>query len=165
MAKKWICLDTKEVDLIITSLQKNDDKVESEKLVEKLQKNRKRILVSSAKSKGRNLQHFVCSEIADILQLPYNQQDDQCLIHSREMGQRGTDVVLRGEALQRFPFSVECKNQENLNLVETVEQAKANIVPNTDYLIVHTKKAIPEKLVIISWDTFKKLLKGKFNMT
>lgn len=160
MAKKWIQLNTEEMDDVMVALKIYNDEP-AEKLIAKLEKAQKRITISSAKAKGRNLQYWVCEKISKLLNIPYKQGDDQCDIQSRPMGQHGIDVILRGEALRRFPFSIECKASEGLNLVETVEQVKANLTSGTDWLIIHNRKAIPDTLVIMSWDTFEKLYKGK----
>lgn len=122
-----------------------------------LKKLSKRIKPRSAKNKGAALQKFVCQELSEMLSLPYNQGDDECLIHSREMGQPGTDVVLRGEARKRFPYSVECKNTESLSLTDTILQAEANRAEGTEWLIVHKRKALSEPVVILSWSAFRAL--------
>lgn len=118
----------------------------------------KSIKTSSCKAKGRNLQKWVCQRIADIFNIKFNNQDDQCLIHSREMGQSGTDVILRGEIYNKFPFAIECKNTEKLSLYPTIEQAKQNTKDNQDWLVVH-KKNRNEPIVIMSWEAFEKLFK------
>lgn len=146
MPNKWINLTDKERETISHALPALAKKMEH-----------KKISVSSAKAKGRNLQHWVCERISKILGLPYVQSDDQCLIHSREIGQHGIDVVLRGEAFKAFPFSIECKSSEQLNLVDTVEQASDNCIKGTDWLIVHRRKAIPNPIVIMSWEAFEKV--------
>jgi hypothetical protein len=112
----------------------------------------------SAKNKGARLQKWVCQKIADIFGIEFDNQDDQCLIHSREMGQSGTDVILRGEVYKEFPFDIECKNTEKLNLWATIEQAKSNTKKDRDWLIVH-KKNYENPIVIISWETFEKLFR------
>jgi hypothetical protein len=117
----------------------------------------KKIKVSSAKGKGRNLQYWVCERVADITGIPWVQSDDNCEIHSREMGQHGIDLVLRGKAAGKFPFSVECKSSEQLNLVETIAQASRNNIPGRDWLIVHKRKAIPNPIVILSWEAFERI--------
>lgn len=166
MSKKWVTVDEKDLELIRNYAEAGieagwKEAVDLSKLFIRLSKTQKKITVASAKAKGRNLQQWVCKRISAITGLPYDQQDDGCDIHSREMGQAGTDIVLRGEALKRFPFSVECKASESLNLKETVEQVKHNTYKGTDWIIVHNKKAIPDTLVIMSWDTFEKLLKER----
>lgn len=115
----------------------------------------KKIKVSSAKGKGRNLQYWVCERIADITGIPWVQSDDNCEIHSREMGQAGVDLVLRGKAAEKFPFSIECKSSEQLNLVDTVNQATRNNLPGRNWLIIHKRKAIPNPIVVMDWKTFE----------
>lgn len=149
MPSKWINLTDKERELISKVVPSLAKKMEH-----------KKIKVSSAKGKGRNLQHWVCDRITKITGIP-NSQEDDALIRSRDMGISGTDVILIGEAQKKFPFSVECKNSEQLDLVGTIVQAKANEKEGTDWLIVHKRKAISNPIVIMDWDTFEKLLESK----
>jgi len=113
----------------------------------------------SCKAKGRTLQQWVCKQISSKFKVPYQQDDDQCLIHSREMGQSGVDVILRGDLYKKFPFDIECKNTERLNLWETIKQAKANAKPDRNWMIVAKKNRV-EPIVVISWDAFINLIKG-----
>lgn len=113
---------------------------------------------ASCKAKGRKLQKWVCARLADIFNTEYDQQDDNCAIHSREMGQSGTDVILRGDLFDKFPFDIECKNTEKLSLWNTIEQAKNNTKPDRDWLIVH-KKNYENPVVIIDWFAFEKLFR------
>lgn len=165
MAKRNLNLDTKDIQIIMDALEMYHNEkmgkadISLVPLMKKLKNNMKTITVASRKGKGRNLQKFICQEIADLIGAYYNQGDDQCLIHSREMGISGIDIVLRGNALVEFPFSVEAKCSEGLNLLETYQQATDNVVKGTDWMIVHQRKSIPETLCIISWNTFKKLFK------
>jgi hypothetical protein len=121
--------------------------------------NKKPIKISSRKAKGRGLQKWVCQRISEMTGIPYEQSDDSCLIHSREMGQAGTDVVLRGEAAELFPYSCECKNAESFNIKETVKQVVANKKKDTDILIVYKCKEFKKPVVIIEWDKFQELEK------
>jgi hypothetical protein len=114
----------------------------------------KKITTASAKGKGRNLQYWVCEQISKITGIPWVQSSDDCEIHSREMGMSGKDIVLRGKAKEKFPFSVECKSSEQLNLVDTVKQAESNTGPGESWLIVHKRKAIPHPIVVMTWETF-----------
>ncbi|MEA2036493.1 MAG: hypothetical protein U9O94_03230, partial [Nanoarchaeota archaeon] len=79
-------------------------------------------------------------------------------IASREMGQAGTDIRLLGEALDGFPFSVECKRCENMSVPAWVKQAKANQLDNTDWLLF-TKRNREQPLVILDADVFFEILK------
>lgn len=117
-----------------------------------------RISIQSAKAKGRNLQKWVCKQISNLTGIPWGSEDDK-LIQSRPMGQSGSDVVLREGALKAFPYSVECKSAETFNLVKTVEQAKQNMYPNTDWLIVYKRKSFKQPVVILESEVFFNLLK------
>ena len=116
------------------------------------------IKVSSRKAKGRKFQQWVCKKIADIFDIIYDQSDDQCLIHSREMGQSGTDVIIRGELYNKFKYDIECKAVERFNLYEAIEQAKNNTEPNRNWLVVHKKK-YNNPIVIMDFETFENLIK------
>ena len=163
MPNRWLQLNEKELETIHTVLVLNwDMNSKHKKLADKVLKimNKKRIKISSAKGKGRNLQYWVCERISDIVDIPYNQSDDQCPIHSREMGQHGLDIILRGKAKFQFPYSIECKSSEQFNLVPTIEQVKSNMIDGTDWLIVHKKRAIPSPIVVMDWYAFEQLVRN-----
>lgn len=126
-----------------------------EKFIKKIDKELKPISVSSRKAKGRNLQMKVCSLFSEKMDIPYDQSDDECLIHSREMGQHGTDIILRGEAGKRFPFSIECKNQEKLNLNSAILQAKENLGKDKEWIVIHKKNGT-EIFCTLDFKTFLK---------
>ena len=73
---------------------------------------KKRISVASAKDKGRRLQQWTCEQISKITGIPWGYEDDK-EIQPRIMGQKGVDVILRGDALSLFPFSIECKSMQH----------------------------------------------------
>lgn len=134
---------------------------ECKRLIKKFENAEKTIKVSSRKGKGRGLQYWVCERIGKIFSIEFIQSDDSCLIHSREMGQHGTDIVLRGEVAEKFPFDIECKSCESLSIPEWVRQARANKKENRDWLVVFKKQTIGhEPLVIMEWETFEKIYKG-----
>lgn len=93
--------------------------------------------------------------ISELLGIPWGKDE---LIASRESAQAGTDVRLIGEALERFPFSVECKNQEAWSLPAWVEQAKRNQRPGTDWLLV-VKKNRARPVVVLDATAFFQLLR------
>lgn len=161
MAKRTINLDTKDIQIILEALEMIPESSATTALTRKMKNNLKTIKVSSRKGKGRSLQQFVCTQISEMLNIPYVQSDDESLIRSREMGQAGTDVVLRGEAQQRFPFNVECKNTESLNITSVVQQAEANRKDPYNWLIVHKRKILPDPVVIMSWPAFVALFKSR----
>jgi len=105
----------------------------------------------SAKAKGRKLQQWVRDQIIE--QLEVHPED----IESRSMGAGGEDLIMARAARQRFPFSVECKNVEKLNVWDAYEQAKSN---SNDYEpIVIMKKNQKKPLVVVDADFFISLFK------
>jgi len=77
---------------------------------------------SSAKAKGRRLQKIVARLISVVTGCEHGKDKD---IDERPMGQSGPDVILRGRAKELFPYVVECKNTERLNLWAAVKQARS----------------------------------------
>ena len=105
----------------------------------------------SAKAKGRRLQQ----QFRDLLieELGIHPED----IESRSMGAGGEDLIMARAAREKFPYSIECKNQEKLNLWESYKQATEN---SKDYEpIVVIKKNNHKKLVIVDAEYFVKLHK------
>lgn len=95
---------------------------------------------ASNKAKGRRLQYWVAEKVAQLLGVTFDQQDDLCPVHSREMSQSGDDVFIRDKALaEKFPYSIECKNTEKVSLYAFIEQAKANTKEGQEWLVVHKK--------------------------
>jgi len=100
---------------------------------------------SSKKQKGRMLQKWVCEYISKLLNIPWGPEDEK-LIQSRPMGQSGVDVVLRGKALKRFPFSIECKNQERWNINEYIKGAVKNQKKGTNWLLFLCRNNLKSRL-------------------
>lgn len=155
-------LSKKDIELIdnaIVSRYKtcSDNDKEYESIRKRIKKSR--ITIASAKQKGMNLQHWVAEKIAFIFNVTFKQSDDQSLVAARPGGQHGVDIILRGDLYKKFPFDIECKSSENLNIVNTIEQAKANTKPGRDFLIVHKKKALNQPIVIMEWDAFERLIR------
>jgi hypothetical protein len=110
----------------------------------------------SCKAKGRNLQKWVRDQLIE--QLNIHPED----IESRSMGAGGEDLIMARAARQKFPFSIECKNVEKLNVWEAYEQAKVNA--GTYEPIVVMKKNHKKPLVVIDAETFIKLI-GRIDTT
>ena len=105
----------------------------------------------SAKAKGRKLQQWVRDQIIE--QLEVHPED----IESRSMGAGGEDLIMARAARERFPFSVECKNVEKLNVWEAYEQAKSNSKDHGPIVIM--KKNQKKPLVVVDADFFISLFK------
>jgi|TARA_R100000030_G_scaffold91677_1_gene76908 hypothetical protein len=75
----------------------------------------------SAKNKGKRLQNDVRDLILETF--AELEPDD---VRSTTMGDSGEDILLSPAARKLFPFATECKNQERLNIWESLEQAESN---------------------------------------
>ena len=75
---------------------------------------------SSAKAKGRRFQQWVRDQLIE--QLEVHPED----VESRSMGAGGEDLIMARAAREKFPLSVECKNQEKVNVWESYKQAEEN---------------------------------------
>lgn len=104
----------------------------------------------TAKAKGRRLQNAVVKKL--LLLLPGVQPDD---IQSRSMGSNGEDIILSPYARSMFPYSVECKNQEKLNLWKAWEQTQSNADEYQPLLIVGKNNTRP--LAVVDLDHFFEL--------
>ena len=84
----------------------------------------------SAKNKGKRLQN----KIRDLILEKFDslEPDD---VRSITMGDSGEDILLSPAARRLFPFSVECKNQEKLNIWGALEQAEDNSGNHTPLVI------------------------------
>ena len=107
----------------------------------------------SAKAKGRNLQKWVVQQLIETFDI--HPED----IKSCSMGAGGEDVQMARAAREKFPYSVECKYVEKLNIWDAYDQAKANC---GDYEpIVVMKKNGKQPLVVIDAKSFIALNKEK----
>ena len=106
----------------------------------------------SAKAKGRKLQQWVRDQIIE--QLEVHPED----IESRSMGAGGEDLIMARAAREKFPYSIECKNVEKLNVWEAYKQASENS-KNYEPLVV-MKKNNHKTLVVLDAESFVKLFKN-----
>ena len=74
----------------------------------------------SAKAKGRRLQQWFRDLLINKLDI---HPDD---IESRSMGAGGEDLIMARAARKKFPYSIECKNQEKINIWKSYFQAQEN---------------------------------------
>lgn len=110
---------------------------------------------SSAKAKGRRLQQLV----RDAILATYKSLTEND-VRSTGMGQSGVDVQLSEAAIKEFPYSVECKNKEKLNVYAEWAQATENILPGTEPLLI-IKKNRHDTLAVIKFEHFMELQRGK----
>lgn len=103
----------------------------------------------SAKNKGARLQNWVKRKLVEILEL---KEED---IKTAVMGENGVDVKMYGENRTAFPYDIECKNVEKLNVWAAYDQASAN-AENEPLLIM--KKNRREPLVVMDAVKFFELV-------
>jgi len=103
----------------------------------------------SAKSKGRRLQQWVRDKLVE--QLGVHPED----VESRSMGASGEDLIMARAAREKFPYSIECKNVEKLNVWEAYNQAIDN--SNNYEPIVVMKKNGKKPLIVVDAEYFVKL--------
>ena len=103
----------------------------------------------SAKAKGRRLQQQFRELLIE--ELGIHPED----IESRSMGAGGEDLIMARAAREKFPYSIECKNQETLNVWKSYEQAESN---SGDYEpVVFIKRNNQKPLVVVDAEYFVRL--------
>ena len=105
----------------------------------------------SKKAKGRRLQQWVRDILIEKLEV--HQED----IESRSMGAGGEDLIMSRSAREKFPYSIECKNQESLNIWKSYEQAQQNS-GNYEPIVVLKRNNV-KPLVLVDADYFVELHK------
>ena len=103
----------------------------------------------SAKAKGRRLQQWFRDLLIE--RLDVHPED----IESRSMGAGGEDLIMARAARKIFPYSIECKNQEKVNIWDAYEQAQENSGNYEPIVVLKRNKTNP--LVLVDADYFVKL--------
>ena len=105
----------------------------------------------SAKNKGKRLQN----KVRDIILEKFDklEPDD---VRSITMGDSGEDILLSPAARRLFPFSVECKNQEKLNIWEALDQAEGNSGKHTPLVIFKRNRS--KIYAVLEFEELLKLL-------
>ena len=106
---------------------------------------------SSAKAKGRKLQQWFASVLVEGLGL------DAEDLESRPMGSQGEDIILGKQSRELFPYSVECKNQEAVNVWKAYEQASENCKGYEPLVVIKRNRHKP--LVLVDAEHFVELQK------
>jgi hypothetical protein len=101
----------------------------------------------SRKAKGRRLQQQFMQLLIEKLDI------DPEDIESRSMGAGGEDLIMSKAARTKFPYSVECKNQERLNIWQAWEQTNNNKGIYEPMLVI--KKNGTSPLVVLNADNFR----------
>ena len=108
----------------------------------------------SRKAKGRRLQQQFMQLLIEKLDI------DSEDIESRAMGSGGEDLIMSKAARHKFPYSIECKNQESLNIWKAWEQANGNKGLYEPLVVI--KKNGVRPLVVLDAENFLDMIK-EFN--
>ena len=104
----------------------------------------------SAKAKGRKLQQWMRNLLIEKLEV--HPED----IESRSMGAGGEDLIMARAAREKFPMSIECKNQEKVNVWEAYKQAEDNSGNYEPVVVIKRNKVKP--LVVVDAEYFLSLI-------
>lgn len=105
---------------------------------------------SSAKQKGRKLQQWVRDKLLEYA--PSLLPDD---VRSTSMGAGGEDVQLSPAARAVYPYAIECKAQESLNVWAGLDQAQEHAGDYTALLVF--KRNHSKTYVALEFEEFLKL--------
>jgi hypothetical protein len=106
----------------------------------------------SAKNKGKRLQNTVREVLLEAFKSL--EPDD---IRSAIMGDSGEDIQLSPAARKIIPYSIECKNQEKLNIWSALEQAEDNSKEFTPVLIFKRNRS--KTYAVIEFKEFIELIR------
>ena len=113
--------------------------------------NGKIMKTQSRKAKGRRLQQQFMQLLIEKLDI------DPEDIESRSMGAGGEDLIMSKAARNKFPYSVECKNQERLNIWQAWEQANGNKGLYEPLVVI--KKNGVRPLIVVDAENFLEMIK------
>lgn len=111
---------------------------------------------STRKAKGRALQNFVHDNI-----LSNFSELEEGDVKKAIMGESGIDIKLSPHARRVFPYGIECKNTEKINIWSAIIQCEDNAAKEklTPLLVIKRNRMEPH--VVLQWDDFIKLSKKK----
>ena len=109
----------------------------------------------SRKAKGRRLQQQFMQLLIEKLDI------DPEDIESRSMGAGGEDLIMSKAARNKFPYSIECKNQESLNIWKAWDQANGNKGIYEPLVVIKKNGVSP--LIVIDAESFLDMIKEKSN--
>lgn len=111
---------------------------------------------SSAKAKGRNAQNAVAAMVKEHIESQTGITLDPRDVKVAIMGTSGVDILLSPTAEKYFPYSIEVKNQEALNIWAALKQAEENCLPNTKPMLCFKRNRSPMYVVLRAEDFFQK---------
>lgn len=110
---------------------------------------------ASCKAKGRNLQNWICERVREVFSLSQND------VKPAIMGESGIDIKLSDKARKEFPYAIEAKNVERLNVYQAWHQAITNAADEELIPMLIIKKNRETPLMIIDANYGFELLKNR----
>ncbi len=116
----------------------------------------------SAKAKGRRFQQYVRDRV--LAWFPTLEPDD---VRSTSMGASGADLLLSPAAQRVFPYYVECKNVEALNIHKALAQAEAGRMASTNAnsyiaaIVAFRRNNSPDNYVALPLEIFMALVRSR----
>jgi len=110
---------------------------------------------ASSKAKGRRLQNKIRDLLIEHFSNELEDDDIRCAI----MGESGEYLKLSPAARKLIPYSIECKNQEKINIWDSLEQAEVNSNGYTPILIFKRNRS--KTYAVVELNHFLKLIKNK----
>lgn len=107
----------------------------------------------SAKDKGKRFQN----KVRDMFLAIAGERLEPDDVRSNPMGAPGEDILFSPAARRLFPYSVECKNVEKLNIWEAIQQAKSNAGAH-EPLVVFSRNG-EDAYVALRFDQFLQFFK------
>ena len=109
------------------------------------------LLAHMGRPKGKRLQN----KVKELLLESFNQLEEDD-IRSAIMGETGEDIKLSPAARKLIPYSFECKNQEKLNIWDSLNQAEENSGVYTPVLIFKRNRS--KTYAVLNIDKFIELI-------
>lgn len=111
---------------------------------------------STRKAKGRSLQNFVHDNI-----LSNFSELEEGDVKKAIMGESGIDIKLSPHARRIFPYAIECKNTEKINIWAAIIQCEQNADKEKLTPLLVIKRNRTDVHVVLRWEDFIKLTSTK----
>jgi hypothetical protein len=108
----------------------------------------------SAKNKGKRLQN----EVRDAIRTKFPELEPDDVLCTM-MSESGTDIKLSPAARKKFPYSIECKNVEKLNMWSALQQSEDNCKEGTTAAVVFRRNR-SKAYIALDFEEFLKLIQS-----
>ena len=112
--------------------------------------------ISSAKAKGRRCAEALREQAIEVMGI------DPCDIRVTPSSVTGADLWISPEGKKKFPFAVECKNQESLAIWAALNQAASHVEALKDMPLLCFTRNRADMYVALSLKNFLTILKKAY---